>query len=402
MLYIEENPSGVTQADIVVAVPTFNEVTNISRIVECIDKGLTTYYPSMTSVIVNCDNHSMDGTKEAFFSVETKNPKVYLSTQPGERGKGNNLRNLFSWSCEIDPKVVVVIEADIQNMTSQWIYCLVEPVLRGSGYVVPIYVSHKYEGTLESLVLYPLIRALYGRRIRRPSVGECAIGKQLLDILVHTDLWNEKVATDGVDVWISTVAVTSRIPVCQSFMGTPKIHRLKDPYAQINQVFSNVVSVFFDLMQPFQNFWTRVKWSRPTILFNADALEVESVVPVEVNTIRLYELFIKGFERYRGMLEAILNPPEMHKLDEIKEMGFETFSFPSHIWATILYDIALAYRDAEDKEGVLDALLPLYYGKIVSHVKKTERMSTQQAEEVIETECMTFEENKRYLINKWM
>jgi len=55
----------------------------------------------------------------------------------------------------------------------------------------------------------------------------------------------------------------------------------------------------------------------------------------------------------------------------------------------------------EVKEEILDALLPLYYGKVVSYIKKTERMSNQQAEEVIEKECMIFEENKKYLVSKW-
>ena len=403
MSYLEENPSGITQADIVVAVPTFNEVTNITHVTSKIDEGLNEFYPSINSVIVNCDNHSMDGTKEAFFSVETKNPKVYLSTQPGERGKGNNLKNLFSWCLEIQPKVVVVIEADIRNVTSQWIYCFVEPVLRGNAYVVPLYVNHKYENTLEALVLYPLFRSLYGRRIKRPTAGDFAIGTKLLEQISGVEFWNEKVAADGIDLWIATVAASSRMPICQSFMGAPKIHRLKDPFAQINQAFFNIVSVFFDLMPVFQEFWTRVKWSRPTVLFNAEALDVETAVPVEVNTGRLYDLFIKGIERHRGLLESTLNPPEMHKLDEIKDMGFDSFSFPAHTWTIILYDIALAYKKAppEMKEEILDALLPLYYGKVVSYVRKTERMSNQQAEEVIEKECMVFEENKRYLVSKW-
>jgi hypothetical protein len=84
-------------------------------------------------------------------------------------------------------------------------------------------------------------------------------------------------------------------------------------------------------------------------------------------------------------------------------MGIQHFNFPSHTWATILFDVAVAYRNAtaDIRLSLLEALLPLYYGKVASYVRKTERMSTQQAEEVVENECMVFEENKSYLISRW-
>jgi hypothetical protein len=43
----------------------------------------------------------------------------------------------------------------------------------------------------------------------------------------------------------------------------------------------------------------------------------------------------------------------------------------------------------------------LFVGKTLSFVRKTERMSIQQAEEHIENECMIFEEAKPYLLSKW-
>jgi hypothetical protein len=54
-----------------------------------------------------------------------------------------------------------------------------------------------------------------------------------------------------------------------------------------------------------------------------------------------------------------------------------------------------------DREQLLQSLVPLFVGKTLSFVKKTERMSIQQAEEYIENECMIFEEAKPYLLNNW-
>ena len=62
------------------------------------DKGLDKYFGENDSVIINCDNNSPDNTKQVFLDTPTKAPKIYLSTDPGVKGKGNNFRNLFKKS----------------------------------------------------------------------------------------------------------------------------------------------------------------------------------------------------------------------------------------------------------------------------------------------------------------
>ena len=90
------------------------------------------------------------------------------------------------------------------------------------------------------------------------------------------------------------------------------------------------------------------------------------------------------------------------KLLEIKGMKKEIFAFPTDLWARVLYDWAISYRDGViDLDLLMDSLIPLYFGKTLSFVKKTERMSIQQAEEFIENEAVVFEETKPYLIDRW-
>jgi hypothetical protein len=50
---------------------------------------------------------------------------------------------------------------------------------------------------------------------------------------------------------------------------------------------------------------------------------------------------------------------------------------------------------------MMDSLIPLYFGRTFSFVKKTKRMSTRQAEDAIEEDCMTFEMTKPYLVQRW-
>jgi len=64
--------------------------------------------------------------------------------------------------------------------------------------------------------------------------------------------------------------------------------------------------------------------------------------------------------------------------------------------------VAIVYRDsAPERDLIMDTLIPLYFGKTLAFVKKTEKMTIQQAEEAIEEDCMTFEMTKPYLIQRW-
>ncbi len=83
MIHMEENPQNVTTTDLVVAIPTFNEAASIGRVVEIVGQGLKEYF-RQAAVVINCDNHSLDGTRDAFFQADTSIPRIYLSTdRPG-------------------------------------------------------------------------------------------------------------------------------------------------------------------------------------------------------------------------------------------------------------------------------------------------------------------------------
>ncbi|MFP5212300.1 MAG: glycosyl transferase, partial [Acidobacteriota bacterium] len=156
-------------------------------------------------------------------------------------------------------------------------------------------------------------------------------------------------------------------------------------------------------MKYYSGFWQQVKWSKPAALFGTDIHEVETPLPVDINTSRLYERFLQGMDHYSGVWQNLYDQAVYHKLQEIGGLGLQHFSFPSQTWARILFDTAAAYHrlTPEARPELLDALLPIYLGKVLSFVKKTERMSLQQAEEYIENECTIFEENKPYLVKIW-
>jgi glycosyltransferase involved in cell wall biosynthesis len=398
----EVNPENIEKADLVVGIPSYNEADSIEYPVRQASTGLANYFPDKRSVIINCDNNSPDNTKKAFLDTETDIPKIYISTAPDVKGKGNNLKNLFQKAVDLQAKGIILVDADLKSITPEWIKHLGEPLFSDFDYVTPLYVRHKYDGTITNGIAYPLSRALYGRRIRQPIGGEFGFSGELVKTFLQGDMWDEAIANFGVDIWMTTLAVNKGVQVCQAFMGRPKIHRPKDPASSLGPMFRQVVGTIFSMMRHCESQWLAIRYSKPTAIYGFGLGETEMPPKVDVDMNRLIHNFHEGFDQYGEIWQAVLSYDVYNKILEIKGIKKEVFTFPTDLWARVLYDWAIAYRDMmADRDLLMDSLIPLYFGKTLSFAQKTERMTVQQAEEAIENDCMIFEMTKPYLIQRW-
>ena len=399
---IIDNPQGVKSTDIIVGIPSLNEAATIGFTTSQVAEGLGTYFPDYRSAIVNCDNSSPDGTREAFFGAPCAVPRLYASTPPGIKGKGNNLRNLFKVAVELKAQAVVVVDADLTSIEPRWIKNLCEPLLNDYGYVTPIYLRHKYDGIVTNSLVYPLSRCLYGRRVRQPIGGDFGFSGEMAGYFLENDTWTDAVANYGIDIWMTTLAMYFRKPITQAYLGTPKVHRVMDHGTQSNWAFKQVVSTIFNLQERFAPFWKEVRRSRPTAIFGFGLGESQLPAPVTVDAGLLYGRFHEGAREWGEMWKEILAPPTLGKLHEVLDMEDRYIEMPSQLWARILFDFAVSYRDRiADGETLMNALSPIYSGKSLSYVRATEGMGIGQAEEHIEAECLAFEESKPYLLEKW-
>ncbi len=201
MKALENNPMNITHTDIVVGIPSYNEAATISFPTSQAALGLQEHFNHMDAVIINCDNNSTDGTGKVFLNTDTRGiPKIYLSTPKGVKGKGNNFKNLFRKVLELNAKAVVVVDADLKSITPRWIKNLGEPLFNDFGFVAPLYVRHKYDGTITNNIAYPMTRSLYGRRVRQPIGGDFGFSGTLAGIFLKSGLWDEDVSQFGIDI----------------------------------------------------------------------------------------------------------------------------------------------------------------------------------------------------------
>lgn len=402
---IVENPHRIQSAEIIVGIPSYNEADSIALPTDVASRGLKGYFSGRDAVLINVDNNSEDGTREAFMETPTHVPKIYISTPRGVRGKGNNLRNLFKVGVELGARAIVVVDADLKSITPSWIRALAEPLMGRYDYVTPIYLRHKYDGTITNHIAYPLLRTLFGLRVRQPIGGDFGFSGQMARAFLAEKVWNDKIANFGIDIWMTTIAIARRFNVCQAFLGSPKIHRPKDPSADLEKMFTQVVSTLFDLMIDFEYLWTDTGPSRPSSIFGF-GLGVEEKPPaVAVNSEKLLENFRRGFESSRGLWESVIPLPELTELERIaRDQTTETLYYPTSLWARILFNFAVAYKAESSEEGrsrLLEALIPFYHSRVLSFVNKTRRKTLKETEEYLEDINCVFEAEKFYLIERW-
>ncbi|MCK7541351.1 MAG: hypothetical protein MZV63_65920 [Marinilabiliales bacterium] len=93
--------------------------------------------------------------------------------------------------------------------------CCSTPVLEhGFDYVAPVYLRHKFDGTITNNDRLPRSPAPFtASEVRQPIGGDFAFsGTAGLASTLRQDVWETDVARFGIDIWMTTMAVTQEAP----------------------------------------------------------------------------------------------------------------------------------------------------------------------------------------------
>jgi glycosyltransferase involved in cell wall biosynthesis len=399
-------------ADILIGIPSYNNVRTIGHVVRAVTAGLAKYFPGTKAVIFNSDGGSTDGTQEEVKKVQIEDFKTILTSHPvhpihkivtpyhGVPGKGSAFRAIFEAAGSLKAKACAVVDSDLRSITPEWMDLLVTPIYEeGYDYVAPLYARHKFDGTITNSIVYPLTRTLYGKRVRQPIGGDFGFSGELAKFYLTKDVWETDVARFGIDIWMTTLAIAEGYKVCQSYLGA-KIHDAKDPGSDLGPMFAQVVSAVYGLMAEYQHLWKVSTESQevPTFGFRYEV----GLEPVSVNTDRMIENFRLGLRDLMEIWRKILLRETVLWLESIGRLSNEAFSFPQDLWVRVVYDFAIAYyKGSVHREHLLKSMIPLYLGRVASFVKENQESSAREVEEKIEHLCEVFEEMKPYLIERW-
>jgi glucosylglycerate synthase len=411
-------------ADIMVGIPSYRNAATIGHVVRAAHAGLVQYFPDLRPVLVNADAGSPDGTQRVV--VETESPDYIASillvrprnrlrrislTYPevdGVGGKGAALRTLFQIARALQVQALVVVDSDLRSIGPEWIELLAGPILKGGfDYTTPLYSRHKFDGTITNTVTYPLTRALYGLRIRQPIGGDFGVSGDLIDHYLAQDDWTPDVSKFGIDIWMTTTAVAGGFAVCQARLGA-KVHDPKDPGADLGPMFSQVVSTALRLTERHDDRWLRVTGSRDVPAYGFE--RIVDPLPLDVDVGRLLRSFAAGASDHADAWAEIGVLAGVDRLialaadaGAVAEAGAAaTFTFPDETWVRVVYGSLLAHhRRRLSDERLIEALVPLYFGRVASHVLETGPLDDEAAEAVVERQAGAYEALKPELVAAW-
>ncbi|OFX23427.1 MAG: hypothetical protein A2V77_00270 [Anaeromyxobacter sp. RBG_16_69_14] len=276
---------------------------------------------------------------------------------------------------------------------------LVAPILdEGHDLVCPCYATHRFEGVLSTGIVYPLTRAVFGKRLRQPIGDELAVSRRLAAYLLG-EAWHADPAHAGDFVWLVTAALAREFRVCQAQLGARPRH-LPEADADLAASLAHVVGLLFHEMRQHASRWQRVKGSQLVKTYG-DPVQpnAEAGQPQIAAMLSAFQL---GFQELGRLWGTVLPPQTLLALKRLTGAPAETFCLDDGLWARIVYDFAVGYHLAlMDRPLLLRSMTPLYLGWAAGFVREVRDLDPPAVNARVERLCRAFEVAKPYLISRW-
>ncbi len=401
----------VGEVDILVGLPTHNNAKTVGSIVHTIRNGILRSFPRERAVIINADGGSHDGTPELItgVSIDDVRPasRVYalrtlhaISTKYASTPhSGVALRTILAAAELLRAKACIVMSPESESITPEWISTLLRPVYYdGFDLVSPTYRRHKFDGLLLTNLLYPMVRAVYGVRIREAYMFEFGFSGRLGVQFLGQNRWNDGIRENGIELRLTLAAVTGGFRICQSFLG--KKNPVERHAADLVPTLRQSVGVLFSALESDFQVWSTVSSSHevPTIGSDRELL----LDPLRINRKRLREMFVKGVSELDSVFQSIVSPSTLAELKRIAGLGEEEFRYPPELWVRTVYEFAAAHRKSViNRDHIIQALAPLFRGRVFTFVVENRNGSANDVANNIEDLCLEFERLKPYLLEMW-
>jgi glycosyltransferase involved in cell wall biosynthesis len=396
----------VAPADLAVGLLTYNNAETVDGVVAAVAAGLAGSLSGARAVLIVSDAGSSDDTRERAAAGPLPAVVVAHEAPAGERvavpfhgvpGRGAALRTVFTAAQRLRARALVLLEADLVSATPAWIERLAAPVLDDKAdFVAPAYARHRYAGTISRLVLAPLVRALYGRRLQQPFGGQQALSARLIEHLLIHPKWTWS-GHDVSDLWITGTAIADGFGVWEAWLGRHEV-RSHTRATDLPAMLAQTLGAAFTVMQRHEDLWLEVRGSEP-IPAVGDPVP-PGVEPITVDVEGMHEAFRQGARDLTAIWELILAPDTLAEVLALG--GASRLRFPDDLWARVVYDFALGHHySVVHRDHLLRSLAPLYLGRTAAFVLATQALGAAASQAQLDAVAVAFERQKTYLVEHW-
>ena len=405
---LDEQLAALGPREIAVGLPTYNNAATVAAVVAAVQAGLRAHFPEATALVINSDAGSLDRTPEVL--AESGVPVVLTRHEApsGERaavpfhgvpGRDAALRLTLDVARRVGARVLVVLEADVPSIDAGWIERLVRPAWdEKADLVVPAYARHRYEGTITNLLLAPLVRALFGRRLRQPLGGAYALSARLLEHALEQP-GRPTSGRDLLELWLVGTAIADGFALREAWLGPRRVES-RTRTTDLPTMVAQSLGALFTLMERYEPLWLAVVGSEPVpALGEAAPL---ATAPTAVDVERLVGAFRRGVRDLVQIWELILTPETLGDVLSLEVRDAAAYRFADPVWARVVYEFALGHHfGVVHGDHLLRSLVPLYLGRTAALVNATQAASAAATEAALERVGAAFERAKPYLVERW-
>ncbi len=360
-------------AEIVVGIPSLNEVSTIGDVVTVAVQGLRRLGVIDRAVLVNADNNSRDGTSDVFAAAAGSTPHEVVSTPAENSGKGTNVLAIMQAASRLDARRVILLDADVRSVEPGWIGRLLEAVDTDEpALATPVYRRNRFEGNTTNHLISPLIGATLGARVEQPVAGDFAFNRALLDAAVTWPVPGSAYLY-GIDAHMCAHAVVHGARVAQVPLGR-KIHNPGFPKIlhgsqQMVDALLHVIArcgrpVPMRLAGPGHRRATDDHAVRP------DAALIRRTVDKATRYLALERTdIVRLYPSLRGASQA----PWGYRIDH-------------RLWAQLIADLLTALA-AGESERARDHLVALYLSRVMTYWEEIEGRSPAQIDTLLDTQA---------------
>jgi glucosylglycerate synthase len=286
---------------------------------------------------------------------------------------------------------VMLLGSDAMSLQPEAVSGLRQGLSQHVDLALPRYRTGPQEGLVNSALLYPLSRALFGVDVRFPLPLDAGLSSRMLQRLA-TVASRTGAATDEGLVWPVAEASIAGYTVRQYEGGERALPRPQE--ADLNVLFPAVTSALFTDIESKATFWQRARTLPAPRPFTPTAAALPEDEAEEIRS--LVEGFRLAFSNLREIWSLVLPPQSLLALKKLSVTPAETFAFPQSLWARTVYDFALAFHLRTLNRGhLLGALTPLYLAWVAGLLREG------GSEAQLEATASAFEQEKPYLVSRW-
>jgi hypothetical protein len=315
-------------------------------------------------------------------------------------GTASAYQSVFAASEKFGARACCVIASRLETATPGWIRELAQPlVARDLDLVVPYYARRKFEGLLNSSIISPLLRCLYGKRIHNPMGPDLGISRRLFQKMLGT----ERGAGVGGNP-VHSLASVVPAALCEN-LQVSEVHlaaRIYPPtdWMNISSLVAQILSPIFLDMERNAACWQRMRASVSVPAIGEPLPVSQDTGTVDIS--RMMESFQLGIRDLQEIWGLVLPPSTLFELRKLARLPSEQFRMPDDLWVRIVYDFALAHRlRTINREHLLKSMTPLYLAWVSSYAHDLETAGGTALEERLERLSVAYEAGKTYLVSRW-